>query len=226
MLNNLPGVTSVHGRFYDLSSKYYRIIGNHAAYYKDALRYLGCVDIKDLHGGLRHDGKRRCAVMCGRLQRRAELCCWLHRDREAGEGVHIGTGRTPRGGSLQLRRAGGCLTATVSVCRQSWLKPDRICRCVCSWCILCWSPWGTRTNSGSLIRCTPSTEATSKNSRASGLPGANRWLIHLRSIHLPQTDHIYREQHTTRVLLIRHQDPADDHLCFSLFVAWSCDTWS
>lgn len=53
MLNNLPGVTSVHGRFYDLSSKYYRIIGNHAAYYKDALRYLGCVDIKDLPGGLK-----------------------------------------------------------------------------------------------------------------------------------------------------------------------------
>lgn len=50
MLNNLPGVTSVHGRFYDLSSKYYRIIGNHASYYKDALRYLGCVDIKDLPG--------------------------------------------------------------------------------------------------------------------------------------------------------------------------------
>lgn len=48
MLNNLPGVTSVHGRFYDLSSKYYRIMGNHALYYKDALRYLGCVDIKDL----------------------------------------------------------------------------------------------------------------------------------------------------------------------------------
>ncbi|TNN49472.1 26S proteasome non-ATPase regulatory subunit 13 [Liparis tanakae] len=48
MLNNLPGVTSVHGRFYDLSSKYYRIIGNHASYYKDALRYLGCVEIKEL----------------------------------------------------------------------------------------------------------------------------------------------------------------------------------
>ncbi|XP_039594038.1 26S proteasome non-ATPase regulatory subunit 13 [Polypterus senegalus] len=48
MLNNLPGVTSVHGRFYDLSSKYYRFIGNHAAYYKDALRYLGCVDIREL----------------------------------------------------------------------------------------------------------------------------------------------------------------------------------
>ena len=49
-LNNLPGVTSVHGRFYDLSSKYHRIMGNHASYYKDALRYLGCVDIRDLPG--------------------------------------------------------------------------------------------------------------------------------------------------------------------------------
>lgn len=57
MLNNLPGVTSVHGRFYDLSSKYYRIIGNHAAYYKDALRYLGCVDIKDLPGEPRLGGE-------------------------------------------------------------------------------------------------------------------------------------------------------------------------
>lgn len=66
MLNNLPGVTSVHGRFYDLSSKYYRIIGNHASYYKDALRYLGCVDIKDLPGGQRHDGKQRSALITGR----------------------------------------------------------------------------------------------------------------------------------------------------------------
>ncbi|KAH0621047.1 hypothetical protein JD844_022057, partial [Phrynosoma platyrhinos] len=48
MLNNLPGVTSVHSRFYDLSSKYYQTIGNHASYYKDALRFLGCVDVKDL----------------------------------------------------------------------------------------------------------------------------------------------------------------------------------
>uniref|UniRef100_A0A674C700 26S proteasome non-ATPase regulatory subunit 13 n=1 Tax=Salmo trutta TaxID=8032 RepID=A0A674C700_SALTR len=61
-LNNLPGVTSVHGRFYDLSSKYYRIVGNHASYYKDALRYLGCVDIKDLPGNVR-------------LQCKKALCC-------------------------------------------------------------------------------------------------------------------------------------------------------
>ncbi|KAM4617380.1 26S proteasome non-ATPase regulatory subunit 13 [Discoglossus pictus] len=48
MLGGLPGVTSVHSRFYDLSSKYYQTIGNHASYYKDALRFLGCTDHKDL----------------------------------------------------------------------------------------------------------------------------------------------------------------------------------
>lgn len=51
MLSHLPGVTSVHSRFYDLSSKYYQTVGSHASYYKDALRFLGCVDIKDLPGG-------------------------------------------------------------------------------------------------------------------------------------------------------------------------------
>lgn len=50
MLSSLPGVTSVHSRFYDLSSKYYQTVGSHASYYKDALRFLGCVDIKDLPG--------------------------------------------------------------------------------------------------------------------------------------------------------------------------------
>uniref|UniRef100_A0A8C5UHV4 Proteasome 26S subunit, non-ATPase 13 n=1 Tax=Malurus cyaneus samueli TaxID=2593467 RepID=A0A8C5UHV4_9PASS len=48
LLNTLPGVTSVHSRFYDLSSKYYQTVGNHAAYYKDALRFLGCIEVKDL----------------------------------------------------------------------------------------------------------------------------------------------------------------------------------
>ncbi|KAM5138484.1 26S proteasome non-ATPase regulatory subunit 13 [Mantella aurantiaca] len=48
MLGALPGVTSVHSRFYDLSSKYYQTIGNHASYYKDALRFLGCTELKDL----------------------------------------------------------------------------------------------------------------------------------------------------------------------------------
>lgn len=73
MLNNLPGVTSVHSRFYDLSSKYYQTVGSHASYYKDALRFLGCVDIKDLPGSPdmypRHPGSWRCRhSSCGGLE--------------------------------------------------------------------------------------------------------------------------------------------------------------
>lgn len=113
MLNNLPGVTSVHGRFYDLSSKYYRIIGNHAAYYKDALRYLGCVDLKDLPGGTTY--------IIGiipdycQLELKAESCSF-HRDGEAGEGVHAGSGWTPWRRSLQLWRAGEIFTDLYVLC--------------------------------------------------------------------------------------------------------------
>lgn len=82
MLNNLPGVTSVHGRFYDLSSKYYRIIGNHASYYKDALRYLGCVDLKDLPGGstcIIGIIPDYCQKLCSKLK--AVLCSQKRRSR-------------------------------------------------------------------------------------------------------------------------------------------------
>nr|XP_054774480.1 26S proteasome non-ATPase regulatory subunit 13-like [Lytechinus pictus] len=48
ILDNYDGVTTVHARFYDLSSNYYKVTGNHALYYRDALRYLGCLDIKDI----------------------------------------------------------------------------------------------------------------------------------------------------------------------------------
>ncbi|XP_030749020.1 26S proteasome non-ATPase regulatory subunit 13 [Sitophilus oryzae] len=44
-LDNADGVTPVHGRFYLLASQYYRIQGDHAQYYRTALRYLGCIDI-------------------------------------------------------------------------------------------------------------------------------------------------------------------------------------
>lgn len=54
MLGGLAGVTSVHSRFYDLSSKYYQTIGNHASYYKDALRFLGCTELKDLPSKFAH----------------------------------------------------------------------------------------------------------------------------------------------------------------------------
>lgn len=48
MLNNLPGVTLVHSHFYHLCSKHYQMMGNHESYYKDTLRFLGCVDTEDL----------------------------------------------------------------------------------------------------------------------------------------------------------------------------------
>ncbi|KAF7286681.1 regulatory particle non-ATPase 9 [Rhynchophorus ferrugineus] len=47
-LDNADGVTAVHGRFYLLASQYYRIQGDHAQYYRTALRYLGCIDLDSL----------------------------------------------------------------------------------------------------------------------------------------------------------------------------------
>lgn len=47
-LNEIEGVTSVHARFYELASNYYRTVGNHFEYYKNALRYLGCVKYETL----------------------------------------------------------------------------------------------------------------------------------------------------------------------------------
>jgi 26S proteasome regulatory subunit N9 len=43
-LSTVDGVTSVHTRFYEFTSAYYRATGNHGEYYKNALRYLGCLD--------------------------------------------------------------------------------------------------------------------------------------------------------------------------------------
>jgi 26S proteasome regulatory subunit N9 len=47
-LNEIDGVTPVHARYYELSSSYYRTIGNHCEYYKNALRYLGCIKYEQL----------------------------------------------------------------------------------------------------------------------------------------------------------------------------------
>lgn len=47
-LNEIDGVTSVHARFYELSSNYYRTVGNHFEYYRNALRYLGCIKFETL----------------------------------------------------------------------------------------------------------------------------------------------------------------------------------
>ncbi|MCP9261346.1 26S proteasome non-ATPase regulatory subunit 13 [Dirofilaria immitis] len=44
LLDELLGVTPVHGPFYKVSSVYLKEIGNYAGYYREALRYLGCED--------------------------------------------------------------------------------------------------------------------------------------------------------------------------------------
>lgn len=54
-LNKLDGVTSIHARYYELSSSYYRTIGNHGEYYKNALRYLGCINCDLLSEHERHE---------------------------------------------------------------------------------------------------------------------------------------------------------------------------
>ena len=38
MLDNADGITTVHGRFYLLASRLYRLQGKHAEYYRTALR--------------------------------------------------------------------------------------------------------------------------------------------------------------------------------------------
>lgn len=48
IIDEADGVTTVHGRFYLLASKYFRQKGQHADYYRTALRYLGCIELSDL----------------------------------------------------------------------------------------------------------------------------------------------------------------------------------
>ncbi|XP_074655076.1 26S proteasome non-ATPase regulatory subunit 13-like [Tubulanus polymorphus] len=48
LVEGLDGVTPVHGRYYELSSNYHKLMGDHAAYYRDALRYLGCTELRDI----------------------------------------------------------------------------------------------------------------------------------------------------------------------------------
>ena len=42
LIEEETGITSVHSRYYRLSSDYHQKVGNHCEYYRDALRYLGC----------------------------------------------------------------------------------------------------------------------------------------------------------------------------------------
>jgi len=48
LLGDMDGVSTVHGRYYELTSNYFKLMGNHARYYQEALRYLGCTDVTDM----------------------------------------------------------------------------------------------------------------------------------------------------------------------------------
>ena len=48
IIDELPSVTNVHSRFYELSSLYYKLIGDFSQYYRHSLRYLGCTKLEDI----------------------------------------------------------------------------------------------------------------------------------------------------------------------------------
>ncbi|VDD81056.1 unnamed protein product [Mesocestoides corti] len=48
ILSKIDGVTPVHSRYYRMSSQYYKLMGQHAEYYREALRFLGCTDMAEL----------------------------------------------------------------------------------------------------------------------------------------------------------------------------------
>ena len=48
ILKSIDGITSVHGRFYLLESDLHRQMKETAAYYKSALKFLGCTDLRSL----------------------------------------------------------------------------------------------------------------------------------------------------------------------------------
>jgi 26S proteasome regulatory subunit N9 len=48
LLNDVEGVGKVHAHYYLLATDYYKTEGDHANYYRAALRYLGCSELSDL----------------------------------------------------------------------------------------------------------------------------------------------------------------------------------
>uniref|UniRef100_A0A1I8AVR3 26S proteasome non-ATPase regulatory subunit 13 n=1 Tax=Steinernema glaseri TaxID=37863 RepID=A0A1I8AVR3_9BILA len=54
-LDNVNGVTEVHAPFYKASAEYLKETRNHAAYYREALRYLGCEDQNKLDDATKLD---------------------------------------------------------------------------------------------------------------------------------------------------------------------------
>lgn len=47
IIDEETGITPIHGRYFQLSSNYNLITANHAEYYRNALRFLGCIKLED-----------------------------------------------------------------------------------------------------------------------------------------------------------------------------------
>ncbi|MCL4122953.1 UNVERIFIED_CONTAM: hypothetical protein GTU68_019477 [Idotea baltica] len=61
ILDEIDGVTLVHGKFYYLLSELHCLTGNHAEYYRAALHFLGCSELSDLG----EEDKRKRAFFLG-----------------------------------------------------------------------------------------------------------------------------------------------------------------
>lgn len=48
LFNDVEGIGKVHGQYYLLATELYKVEGDHANYYRAALRFLGCSDVTDL----------------------------------------------------------------------------------------------------------------------------------------------------------------------------------
>lgn len=101
-LDNADGVTAVHGRFYLLASQYYRIQGDHAQYYRTALRYLGCIELDTLT----EETKMQHAFFLG-------LAALLGKFTIVKLRLRITFDRNFRRGSLQFRGTFGASSASV-----------------------------------------------------------------------------------------------------------------
>lgn len=63
-IDDVDGVTPVHARYYLLASDHYKKIGDHCKYYRNALRYLGCLSDADFSKeSSKHDQQDRAFTM-------------------------------------------------------------------------------------------------------------------------------------------------------------------
>ncbi|XP_055333140.1 26S proteasome non-ATPase regulatory subunit 13-like isoform X2 [Paramacrobiotus metropolitanus] len=61
-LRGIDNVSLAHPQFYELSSEFYRLHGTYAEYFREALKYLGCVDLEKLSSEEKRGQAERLAI--------------------------------------------------------------------------------------------------------------------------------------------------------------------